>query len=89
MGANLQQDIRQSITLKENLFNTLNQRAENLGLSYPDYVRYLIVKDNEDQLKKDSKLGKDAEEALKKAIEDIKSGKVRKIEDIDDYVRSL
>lgn len=89
MGANLQQDIRQSITLKENLFNTSNQRAENLGLSYPDYVRYLIVKDNEDQLKKDSKLGKDAEEALKKAIEDIKSGKVRKIEDIDDYVRSL
>ncbi len=84
-----QQDVRQSITLKENLYNTSNKRAGDLGLSYPDYVRYLIVKDNEDQLKSESRLNKDSEEALKKAIEDIKKGRVKKIEDIDEYVRSL
>lgn len=37
--------IQKLITLSPQLFEQADQKAEELGLSFPDYVRHLIVND--------------------------------------------
>ena len=87
-----QKEVRQTITFKENLYQRSLKRAEFVGLSYPEYLRNLVVNDlslNGGYLNGVENLKGEDETSFGEALEDVKKGRVRKIKNIKDYVDSL
>ncbi|MFQ5493207.1 MAG: hypothetical protein ACE5DX_03550 [Candidatus Dojkabacteria bacterium] len=83
-----QKDLRQSIVLKENLYNAAREKANVLGLSITDYFRYLIVRDTEDLLNIPY-LSDEAEKSLAEAYNDIKHDRIGSIKSIKEFMDSL
>jgi hypothetical protein len=84
-----QKEIRQTLTLKENLYQKSLKRAEFIGLSYPEYLRNLIVNDLYRQELPVHTLTEEEEVSLAEAMEDVKHGRVSPIDSVEDFVNSL
>ena len=82
-------DVRQTVTLKKNLFSVSTKKAERLGLSFPDYIRYLIVQDNERELTISEILPIKLEKSLKKAMKDVDLGRVKSIDSVDRFIDEI
>ncbi len=84
-----QKEIRQTLTLKENLYKKSLKKAELIGLSYPEYLRHLIANDVYRQELPVHTLSDEEEASLALALDDVKHGRVSPIDNIEDFLNSL
>ena len=81
--------------LEPSIFDEVHDRLDNTGLTMSDYLRLLVLKDLDRlpiQIPKNlptMKLTKEEEKSLDIAMEDVLAGRVRKVNDVDEYLDDL
>jgi hypothetical protein len=83
--------IKRHITFDPVLILRAERRARQYGVNFPEYIRLLIVNDTKPIVSPEVEMLNDPEleKSLGRALEDMKSGRVKEIEDIDEYVKNL
>ncbi len=76
------------VTLPNELYGFLKSKAGRLGLTLSAYVKNLIIDDVKDDVPV-FKMSKEREKIALQALRDYKEGKVREIEDVNEYLDSL
>ena len=84
--------ITKQITFTPTLIYTALLRARLLGISFPEYIRNLIVQDTKDSTDKSPLIYKNTEKYIRKALKDFKKGNfitLKTDNEIDDYFTRL
>lgn len=83
--------IKRHITFDPVLILRAERRARQYGVNFPEYIRLLIVNDTKPIVSPEVEMLNDPEleESLGKALDDVKAGRVKEIEDIDEYFKNL
>jgi len=77
------------ITLPDELYLHLKNRADRFGLNLAAYIRNLIINDVKDVDSPVFKMSEKTEKIALKALKDYKSGKIKAIDNLDDYLANL
>ena len=70
-----QKYIQKTITLPKNLLRDVESRASRMGISIPEYFRFLALKDTEILRENSFNLTPEQEKDVNKSIKDFKLGK--------------
>lgn len=84
--------VAKTITLTKDLYEDAEKTANQLGVSFPEYVRYLIIDDKREYLRKIEILDEETEKELGEAMEDYKKGNYAVLTseaEIDEYFDNL
>lgn len=69
--------VRKTIALPHNILNILSRKAEALGVSVVEYIRFLAVREADTELSM-PRLSLETEKNLDEALQDARSGKLQK-----------
>jgi len=82
--------VTKKITFYENFYNDSLKLAQELGLSYQDYIRYLITQDLRRSKRKDDILIRESKARfMVRMIQDMKKGEYREINDLEKALQDL
>lgn len=72
------------VTLPLNLFDYLQAKTEKFGLSMSAYLKHLVIEDVKDMETPEFKMSDSTEKVGLKALKDFRSGKLKKIDSVDE-----
>lgn len=86
--------VTRQITFPKKLMDTVESRAKDFGYSFPQYVRYVLTKEVEGQIKNEEEivLSEDFVEGIKESIKEVDDGKaitLKKKKEVKDYFTAL
>lgn len=84
--------IQKLITFSPNLYVLVEEKAEKLGVSFPEYIRMLAVSDIKEQVEQLPMVDEATEKQIAKSLRDIKEGKYTTIktdEELGKHLKSL
>lgn len=86
--------VTRQITFPKKLMDTVESRAKDFGYSFPQYVRYVLTKEVEGQIKNEEEivLSEDFVEGIKESIKEVDDGKavtLKTKKEVRDYFTSL
>lgn len=71
---------RVQVNMSSKLKDAVSMKADKLGVSIPEYIRYVLIKEIEDF---------EFEQGIKEGLEDFKSGKFVKTKSLSDAIQTL
>lgn len=86
------QRIQKLITFSPHLYNLVEKKAEQLGVSFPEYIRMLAVSDIKKQVEELPMVDEETEKQIGKSLQDLKAGRYTTIKtkrELDAYLNSL
>lgn len=84
--------IQKLITFSPHLYTLVEEKAEKLGVSFPDYIRILAVSDIKEQVEQLPMVDEETEKQIGKSLQDLKEGRyttVRSKKDLEAHLKSL
>ena len=86
--------VTRQITFPKKLMDTVESRAKDFGYSFPQYVRYVLTKEVEGQIKNEEEivLSEDFVKGIKESIKEVDDGKaitLRTKKEVRDYFTAL
>ena len=86
--------VTRQITFPKKLMDTVESRAKDFGYSFPQYVRYVLTKEVEGQIKNEEEivLSEAFVEGIKESIKEVDDGKavtLKTKKEVRDYFTSL
>ena len=86
--------VTRQITFPKKLMDTVESRAKDFGYSFPQYVRYVLTKEVEGQIKNEEEivLSEDFVDGIKESIKEVDDGKavtLKTKKEVRDYFTSL
>jgi hypothetical protein len=86
--------VTRQITFPKRLMDSVESRARDFGYSFPQYVRYVLTKEVEEQIKNEEEiiLSEDFVEGIKESIKEVDEGKavtLKTKKEIRDYFTTL
>ena len=86
--------VTRQITFPKKLMDTVESRAKNFGYSFPQYVRYVLTKEVEGQIKNEEEiiLSEDLVAGIKESIKEVDEGKavtLKTKKEVRDYFTAL
>jgi hypothetical protein len=86
--------VTRQITFPKKLMDTVESRAKDFGYSFPQYVRYVLTKEVEGQIKNEEEivLSEDFVKGIKESIKEVDDGKavtLKTKKEVRDYFTSL
>lgn len=89
---NMQNRVQKLITFSPNLFVMIENKAEKLGVSFPEYIRMLAVSDIKKQVEDFPLVNEKTEQLIAKSLQDIKHGRYTRLgtdKEIDKHFDNL
>ncbi len=86
------QRIQKLITFSPHLYHLLEEKAENLGISFPEYIRMLAVSDIKKRVEALPMVDEETEKQIGKSLQDLKIGRyttVRNGKELKEYLNSI
>lgn len=86
------QRIQKLITFSPHLYELVEKKARNLGVSFTEYIRMLAVSDIKKQIEQLSMVDEETEKQIGKSLQDLEMGRyttVRTKKELDAYLKSL
>lgn len=81
--------VQLKVSLSQQLNDLLLSKAARFGVPVTQFVKYLILKEVEEETYPTFQMSDQTEENLKKAMEDYQNGKAIKIDNMSEYLESL
>lgn len=86
------QRVQKLITFSPHLYTLLESKAEQLGISFPEYIRLLAVSDVRKEVEEIPIVDEETERQIGKSLQALKEGKytdIRTEEELDVYLKSI
>lgn len=74
------------IGFSDQMIETITRRIDTLGLSFPDYIRYLVVIDTDSSKNNSYSTSKSEEIGIKNSMKNLKDGDYKIHDDIKSYL---
>lgn len=84
--------VQKLITFSPNLYTLAEKKAEQLGISFTEYIRMLAVSDIKEQVEQLPMVDEETEKQIGKSLHDLKKGRyteVRTKEELEAHLKSL
>lgn len=85
-------NVRKQLVISQRLYEIAEEKVSKLGITFPEYIRHLIVSDNKDLSEELPVVDISTEESIKNAIADYEKGHFDNLtseEEINDYIGKI
>lgn len=84
--------IQKLITFSPELYSLVVTKAKRIGVSFPEYIRVLLVNDIKEEVEAIEMVDEETEKAIGQSLKDFKEGRyttLRSKKDIENYFNEL
>lgn len=81
--------VQLKVSLSQQLNNLLISKAARFGVPVTQFVKYLILKEVEEETYPTFQMSSQTEQNIEKAMEDYNNGKAIKVDNVSEYLESL
>jgi hypothetical protein len=85
----MQSTKRRTVAFTTVVDEKLQQKAQNMGVGVPEYLRFLVLTDIKDEDKNIPTLSKETEQAYIEAMEDDAAGRLKTYTDVDEAFEEI